>query len=88
VSSEGGKARAASLTANERREIAKKAIVDLPVFLTAKNLKDFIDEDLARSATQVKFKMAEGSGGLEGNIALGYRQEELGIEAVFSQELA
>jgi hypothetical protein len=130
--SEGGKARAAKLTPEERREIARKAaearwgadiprathlgelkiggvvipcavlddgtrvltqrgfsvalgryknpnkkgaIVDLPVFLTANNLKAFIDDDLARSATELKFRLPEGfgGGGLEGNIALGYR---------------
>jgi P63C domain len=51
----------------------KGAIADLPVFLTANNLKEFLDEDLKRSATEIKFRLAEGSGGLEGNIALGYR---------------
>jgi hypothetical protein len=51
----------------------KGAIVELPVFLTANNLKEFITEDLERSATEIRFRMAEGSGGLEGNIALGYR---------------
>jgi hypothetical protein len=49
------------------------AIVNLPVFLTAKNLTPYIDDDLARSATEIKFRLAEGSGGLNGNIALGYR---------------
>jgi hypothetical protein len=51
----------------------KGAIADLPVFLSATNLKPFIDEDLARSATEIKFRLAEGGGGFEGNIALGYR---------------
>jgi hypothetical protein len=134
VASEGGKARAESLTQGERTAIAKKAaearwnktvpkathsgelhingvaipcavlhdetrvltqrgfsvalgryknpnkkgaIVDLPVFLSASNLNPFVDEDLARSATPIKFRMAEGSGGFAGNVAFGYRAELL-----------
>lgn len=134
VASEGGKARAAKLSADERSLIAKRAaearwaediprathagelvigdatipcavlddqtrvltqrgfsvalgryrnprkgsIVELPVFLSASNLKPFIDQDLVRSSTPIKFKLPEGGrGGLDGNIALGYRAELL-----------
>lgn len=55
----------------------KGAIVDLPVFLSAANLKPYIDEDLARSSTPIKFRLAEGGGGMAGNIALGYRADLL-----------
>lgn len=53
------------------------AIVELPVFLSASNLKPFIDEGLARSAVPVKFRMPEGGGGMAGNVAFGYRAELL-----------
>jgi hypothetical protein len=55
----------------------KGAIGELPVFLGASNLKPFITDDLARSATQIRFRLAEGSGGLWGNIALGYSADLL-----------
>ena len=55
----------------------KGSIAELPVFISAANLKPFIDEDLLRSSEPVKFKMAEGSGGIGGNIALGYQAELL-----------
>jgi hypothetical protein len=55
----------------------KNSLVNLPVFLAAANLKPYIDEDLERSSTPIKFRMAEGSGGFAGNIALGYRAELL-----------
>ncbi|HEV3235865.1 MAG TPA: P63C domain-containing protein [Gemmataceae bacterium] len=55
----------------------KGSIVELPVFLSATNLKPFIDDELIRSATQVRFRMAEGSGGFAGNVALGYRADLL-----------
>ncbi len=55
------------------KDVLKGAIGNLPVFLSANNLKSFISDELARSATEIKFRLAEGSGGLGGNIALGYR---------------
>ena len=55
----------------------KKAIAELPVFLSAANLKPFIGKDLIRSSTPMKFRLSEGSGGLGGNVALGYRAELL-----------
>ena len=139
VASEGGKARAESLTAEERQEIARRAaevrwaiprashegeikigeiaipcavlddsddnkhptrvltqrgvfvalgrhknptkgqasIDDRPAFLAAKNLDPFIDEDLRRSWTPIKFRLSGRSGGYQGNIAFGYRAEIL-----------
>ena len=139
VASEGGKARAESLTAEERQEIARLAaetrwaiprashegeikigeivipcavlddsqdskhptrvltqrgvfvalgrhknptkgqasIDDRPAFLAAKNLEPFIDEDLRRSWTPIKFRLSGRSGGYQGNIAFGYRAEIL-----------
>ena len=53
------------------------SIAGLPVFLSAANLKQYIDKDLERSSKQIKFRLPEGSGGLGGNIALGYRAELL-----------
>ncbi|HTU21301.1 MAG TPA: P63C domain-containing protein [Gemmataceae bacterium] len=55
----------------------KGSIVELPVFVSAANLKPYIDEELERSAIPIKFRMAEGSGGLAGNVALGYRADLL-----------
>jgi hypothetical protein len=55
----------------------KGAVVELPVFLSAANLKPYIDEDLERSSIPIKFRMAEGAGGQSGNIALGYRADLL-----------
>jgi hypothetical protein len=51
----------------------KGSVVNLPVFLGANNLKEFIDNDLERSSAEIKFRLPEGSGGMDGNIALGYR---------------
>ena len=66
-----------SMALGRYKNPSKGAIAELPVFLSANNLKPFVDEDLLRSAAEIKFRMAEGSGGLGGNIALGYRADLL-----------
>jgi hypothetical protein len=132
IQSLGGKARAESLTEEQRREIARKggqalasipkathegeirlnetisipcavledgtrlitqrgmyqalgryknpnktgSIAERPGFLGAKNLTPFISKDLVRSWEPIKFRTTR-SGGLGGNIALGYRAEIL-----------
>lgn len=52
------------------------AVTELPPFLTAKNLKPFINSDLARSSVPIMFKALKG-GGLGGGNAYGYRAEIL-----------
>lgn len=53
------------------------AIVGRPGFLGAANLTPFISKDLERSWEPVKFRASKGSGGIGGNIAIGYRAEIL-----------
>jgi hypothetical protein len=55
----------------------KGAIGDLPVFLSPSNLKSYVSDELARSAIPIKFRLPEGSGGMDGNIALGYQADLL-----------
>jgi hypothetical protein len=50
-------------------------IDEKPSFLAARNLEPFIPEDLRRSWNPVRFRLSEGSGGYQGNIAFGYRAE-------------
>lgn len=50
------------------------SVAELPVFLQASNLTPFIPEELARSLEVIKFKRLK-TGGLGGNIGLGYLAE-------------
>lgn len=53
------------------------AVVGRPGFLGSANLTPFIPNDLERSWEPIKFRMSRGSGGISGNIAIGYRAEIL-----------
>jgi hypothetical protein len=55
----------------------QSAIAERPGFLGSANLTPFIPNELARSWEPIKFRVSKGSGGLEGNIAIGYRAEIL-----------
>lgn len=55
----------------------KGAIDEKPGFLASANLAPFISKDLERSWQPIKFRLAKGSGGVGGNVAIGYRAEIL-----------
>ena len=55
----------------------QSTIDDRPAFVAAKNLEPFINEELRRSWTPIKFRLKGRSGGYGGNVAFGYPAEIL-----------
>src|SRR4030042_165472 len=63
------------LTAIGRVKKGKRVVTKLPPFLSANNLKPFIDEELRWSSTPIVFKAKKGGG--KSGIAHGYKAELL-----------
>lgn len=55
----------------------KSAIATRPGFLGSANLTPFIPKELERSWEPIKFRVSKGSGGIDGNVAIGFRAEIL-----------
>jgi hypothetical protein len=57
--------------------VGPAAIDNRPGFLAANNLTPYISEELERSWNPIPFKLPKGSGGVRGNIAIGYNAKIL-----------